>query len=92
MKPTAFFLNLARGKIVDEAALAQALRRKVIAGAAIDVFEQEPARDSPLLELQNCLLTPHIAGVPVEARQRMGRIVAQRIIDEVMAIKAGASA
>jgi len=88
MKPSAFFLNLSRGKVVDEPALAEALRSKTIKGAALDVFEKEPANDSPLLEFQNALLTPHIAGVPDEARRRMGLVVAQRIIDEVKAIKA----
>src|SRR5205823_12893950 len=83
MKRSAFFLNLSRGKVVDEPALADALRRGVIKGAAIDVFEKEPANDSPLLELQQAILTPHIAGVPDEARRRMGLVVAQRIVDEV---------
>ncbi|MGH2366267.1 MAG: hydroxyacid dehydrogenase [Chloroflexota bacterium] len=90
MKPSAFFMNLARGKVVDEPALAEALRSKRIAGAAIDVYEKEPANDSPLLELGNVILTPHIAGVPDEARRRMGMVVAQRIIDEVKAQKARA--
>jgi D-3-phosphoglycerate dehydrogenase len=88
MKRSAFFLNLSRGRVVDEPALADAIRRNLIKGAAIDVFEKEPANDSPLLEFQNVILTPHIAGVPDEARRRMGMVVAQRIVDEVKAIKA----
>ena len=60
MKPSAFFVNIARGPVTDEAALIDALRRGVIAGAAIDVFEQEPvARDNPLLTMDNVIVTPH---------------------------------
>ena len=60
MRPTAFFVNTARGPIVDEKALFQALSKKTIAGAAIDVFEQEPTpADNPLLKLDNLIVTPH---------------------------------
>ncbi len=63
MKKDAFLVNVSRGPVVDEAALAVALRDKVIAGAALDVFEQEPLpKDSPLWELPNLLYSPHIAG------------------------------
>jgi len=63
MKREAFLVNVSRGPVVDEAALAVALRDKVIAGAALDVFEQEPlSKDSPLWELPNLLYSPHIAG------------------------------
>ena len=60
MKPNAYFVNCARGKIVDEAALAAALRDKVIKGAALDVFEDEPNVNPELLKLDNVTLTPHI--------------------------------
>ncbi|MBL8347632.1 MAG: hypothetical protein JNN03_19505, partial [Rubrivivax sp.] len=60
MKPGAYFINLSRGPIVDEQALIAALRSGAIAGAGIDVFEQEPvAPDNPLLKMDNVLLTPH---------------------------------
>ena len=67
MKPTAFFVNTSRGPIVDEAALAKALREKRIAGAGIDVFEVEPLpADSPFRGLDNVILTPHLGYVTVE--------------------------
>ncbi len=64
MKPTAFLINVGRGAQVDEEALADALRTRRIAGAALDVFEREPLpADSPLWELENLLITPHTAGL-----------------------------
>ncbi len=83
MKPSAYFMNYSRGKVVDEPSLADALETQQIAGAAIDVFEVEPANDSVLLGLPNCIVTPHIAGVPREALRRLGMTVAQRIVDEL---------
>jgi len=60
MKSSAYLVNMARGPIVDEVALIDALRRGIIAGAGLDVFEQEPiAPDNPLLTMDNVLLTPH---------------------------------
>jgi len=70
MKPTAYLVNTSRGAVVDESALARVLGEGRIAGAALDVFEQEPLRDdSPLYNLKNVLLTPHIAGPSDERRK-----------------------
>ena len=72
MKDSAFLVNVARGGIVDEPALIDALRNRVIAGAALDVAAEEPLpADSPLKQLDNVILTPHVAGATVETRLRM---------------------
>lgn len=73
MKPGALLINTARGCVVDEVALKAALLEKRIAGAAFDVFAQEPPEDRELLELPNFLVTPHIGGSAVEAILAMGR-------------------
>ena len=63
MKPSAFLINLARGRLCDEQALIQALRDRQIAGAGLDVFTQEPLpTDSPLWDLDNVLISPHCSG------------------------------
>lgn len=81
MKPTAFVINVSRGGVVDEQALAGALRERAIAGAALDVFEHEPLpADSPLLALDNLILTPHIAGVTHEWNEHRSRAFAQRVL------------
>jgi len=70
MKPGAFLINTARGGLVDERALADALKAGFIKGAALDVLAQEPpARDCPLIGLENCIITPHLAWSPKEMRQ-----------------------
>ena len=78
MKPTAYLINTARGVLIDEAALAEALNRGQIAGAGLDVLSAEPPLPgNPLLTAKNCLLTPHVAWASREARQRlMGQVVA----------------
>lgn len=81
MKPTAFLINTSRGPIVHEEALENALREKVIAAAALDVFEFEPRISPRLRKLQNVILTPHIASASVNARNQMAEIAAQNIID-----------
>jgi glyoxylate reductase len=75
MKPNGILVNTARGAVVDEAALVEALRSGVIAGAALDVFEHEPSVPDELLELENVVLTPHIASATRETRLAMGRLV-----------------
>ena len=82
MKPSAFVVNTARGGIVEEAALVDALERRVIAAAAVDAFEIEPATaDNPLFALDNILVSPHSAGVTEESMFRMGAACAQNVVD-----------
>lgn len=80
MKPTAYLLNTARGPIVDEAALAQALTTGVIAGAGLDVYEREPEVHAGLLELKNVVLLPHLGSASVGAREGMSRLAAMNMI------------
>lgn len=72
MKPTAFLINTARGGVIDEQALADALKNGVIAGAALDVLTYEPmAEDCPLWGIDNCMITPHVAWASLESRTRL---------------------
>jgi glyoxylate reductase len=80
MKPTAILINTSRGPVVDEAALAKALREKWIAGAGIDVFEREPTVLPELLACESAVLAPHIGSASVETRKGMSIIAAQNAV------------
>jgi glycerate dehydrogenase len=80
MKPSAFLLNTSRGALIDEAALAEALNRGQIAGAAVDVLSTEPPRaDNPLLTARHCVLTPHLAWATRAARERLMRVAVENV-------------
>jgi D-3-phosphoglycerate dehydrogenase len=81
MKPSAFLVNTARGGIVDEDALYDALKSGKIAGAAFDVLKDEPPQDRKLFELDNFIATPHMAAFTTEAISNMERMSAQNVID-----------
>lgn len=77
MKPTAFIINTSRGSIIKETDLIEALQNKTIAGAALDVQEQEsPELDNPLFDMENVILTPHIGWKCIESRQRLINLIA----------------
>ncbi len=80
MKRTAFLVNTSRGPVVDEAALAEALENKTIAGAALDVFEHEPKVNPALLMRKDVILTPHIASASVETRTKMAVMAANNVV------------
>ena len=86
MRPESIFINISRGKVVDEAALIEALRSGRIRGAGLDVFEQEPlSADSPLLQLDNVVATPHMGSATHETREAMARCA----VDNLLAALAG---
>lgn len=80
MKPTAFLINTARGPIIDEKALIDALHRKKIAGAGLDVFEEEPSLPRALRERKETVLLPHLGSASLETRIRMGQIVLENLV------------
>ncbi len=80
MKPSAYIVNSSRGPVIDEAALVEALKNKVIRGAALDVYENEPALAPGLSDLPNVVLTPHAASATEETRGKMAKLAASNII------------
>ena len=88
MKNTAYLINNSRGAVVDEKALTEALKTERIAGAALDVFEQEPTPSSnPLLKLKNIVVSPHISSGSIETRAQMSEMVAENLIAVFMGLK-----
>ena len=85
MKRSAYLVNTARGPVIEEAALAWALQQRLIAGAALDVYENEPAAHPALLQLENVLLVPHLASATTETRTAMANLA----VDNVAAVLAG---
>ena len=83
MKPTAVFVNTARGPVVDEAALARALRAGEIFAAGLDVYEREPEVHPDLLDLENVVLAPHLGSATVETRTAMGMLAARNLLDAI---------
>ena len=81
MKPTAYFIHTARGKVVDDQALVDTLKEGRIAGAALDVYENEPALTEGMIELQNLMLLPHIGSASHETRDKMADLVADNVLD-----------
>lgn len=88
MKKTAYLVNTSRGPVVDEKALVKALQKKQIAGAGLDVYENEPKLTPGLTKLKNAVLTPHTASATLEARTAMSELAAQNIIDVLQGRKA----
>lgn len=80
MKKTAYLINTSRGPVVDEAALAKSLKEKVIAGAGLDVYEEEPKVHNGLLKLENVVLAPHIASATIATRSKMATMAANNLV------------
>jgi glyoxylate reductase len=80
MQPSSHLVNTTRGPVVDEAALAEALRAGAIAGAGLDVFEREPEVHPDLLELENVVLIPHLGSATIETRTAMGVLAAENVL------------
>jgi glyoxylate reductase len=88
MKPTAILVNVSRGPVVDEAALVRALRERWIAGAALDVYEHEPAMADGLRECENAVLVPHIASASADTRNRMAAMAAENALAHLRGVPA----
>ncbi len=84
MKKGAYLINTARGPVVEESALVSALRSGQLAGAALDVFDNEPNLNPELIGLSNVVLTPHIASATYEARDKMGELAVGAILDLII--------
>lgn len=81
MRPESIFINISRGKVVDEAALIEALRAGQIRAAGLDVFEREPLNlESPLLQLNNVVATPHMGSATHETREAMARCAVDNLL------------
>ena len=81
MKPTAYLIHTARGKVLDDAALVEVLKHRKIAGAALDVYENEPALTEGMTELDNLMLLPHIGSASFETRDRMADLLVDNVLD-----------
>ncbi len=81
MKPTSILINASRGPVVDEKALAQALELRKIAGAGLDVYENEPEVESDLIRMKNVVLAPHFASASYETRLRMSMMAAENLVE-----------
>ena len=84
MKNSAFIINTSRGEIIEEASLIEALKSKSIAGAALDVFEEEPPKNKELLSLSNLICTPHIGAQTKEGQQLASTVIAEKIIQKMI--------
>jgi len=87
MKKTAYLINNSRGPVIDEEALVKALRDKEIAGAALDVFENEPELSPGLADLENVVLTPHISSASIETRTKMAVMAAENLLAGLKGIR-----
>jgi len=84
MKNSAFIINTSRGEIIEEASLIEALKSKSIAGAALDVFEEEPPKNKELLSLSNLICTPHIGAQTKEGQELASTVIAEKIIQKII--------
>lgn len=81
MKKTAYLINTSRGAVIDEAALVKILQERVIAGAGLDVYENEPKLTEGLAQLDNVVLLPHIASASIGTRSKMSEMAATNIVE-----------